>query len=153
MSLFFFPFSLWFRGGSFTAASSKIIIIKRNQITWWVQSCAVTCFSQHLCKYLDGLLFIYTEKILCNVFRFILFIEPSPRNYNQASKKPNTHRNLLFVSCHIEWVKDVPCLFWAIRQIIHTCMNSFGQQLPSSASDRTEPDSGDHHMTPNTSSY
>lgn len=40
------------------------------------------------------------------------------------------------------------CLFWAIRQIIHTRMNSFGQQLPSQRQLKPEPKSGNHQMPP-----
>lgn len=42
----------------------------------------------------------------------------------------------------------VPYLFWVIRQIIHTCMNSFGQQLPSQHQIKPEPKSGNHQMPP-----
>lgn len=150
---FFFPFSLWFRGGSFTAASSKIIIFKRKQIKWWVQSCAATCFSQHLCKYLDGLLFIYTEKILCNVLRFILFIEPSSWNYNQASQKPNTHKWPPVCIMSYWMSKRCPVFVWTHKRNYTHTHEFLWSTAAISASDKTEPKSGDHQMTPSTLSY
>lgn len=59
------------------------------------------------------------------------------------------HRSWTPVTLLFVWKGiGIRCLFWAIRQIIHTCMNSFGQMAAIPASDKPQPKSGNHQMPP-----
>lgn len=73
-------------------------------------------------------------------------------NYNQATEKANAQSDLLFVSCQIEWVKDVPspvCSVVLSHKTNYTHMYEFLWSTAAiSASDKTEPKSGNHHMPP-----
>ncbi len=93
----------------------------------------------------------WSEKILCSMLRFVVYsIYRHPRNYNQATQKPNTHSDPLFVSCQIEWVKDVLSpVFVLSHKTNYTHMYEFLWSTAAiSASDKTEPKSGNHQMPP-----
>lgn len=81
--------------------------------------------------------------------RSSLFID-SPAIIIKQLRKPNTHSNLLFVSCHIEWVKDVRSTGFVLSyKTNYTHMYEFLWSTAAiSASDKAEPKSGKHQMPP-----
>lgn len=86
-------------------------------------------------------------RVMCLGLRFIVFIDSL-----EITIKPLRSQKRHSV-CVTSYCVDERCplcrvCFWAIRQIIHTRMNSFGPQLPSQRQIKTEPKSAKHQMPP-----